>query len=330
MQRRIVAAARVAVAVIGTGAASLAAAATIRSADHPGFSRIVVDLPQPASAQTTLGADDVVIRLDNDTFAAAAPHLRNVLALSIAGSELVIKLGPGVEAREQRLDGRLVIDALDPPSASPKSPVSRQPVAAPHPSGTPPIGGGADRADRADATAAISSARLRGPADRHREDTGAGAPVAEGEVAGSSLSRADPAQDGAPPIDPNPVTSRPERSELGALAPTAMPPALHDQSASFTIPFGPAVGAAMFRRGNVAYIVFDARRSLDLGGLQNDAIVAPGEVRLSSAATLLRLTLAADAALALGHAAEGWTVGVTRGPAAMRSIDPYATKAPGS
>ncbi|GGG23110.1 hypothetical protein GCM10010964_09050 [Caldovatus sediminis] len=59
------------------------------------------------------------------------------------------------------------------------------------------------------------------------------------------------------------------------------------------LPFGPEVGAAAFRRGDAAVVVFDAAQPLDLGTLVGDPVFGAIEARITADATVLRLPLAA-------------------------------------
>ncbi|MBX6373461.1 MAG: hypothetical protein IRZ13_04395 [Acetobacteraceae bacterium] len=59
------------------------------------------------------------------------------------------------------------------------------------------------------------------------------------------------------------------------------------------LPFGAEVGAAAFRRGGAAMLVFDTARPLDLSALAGDSSFGGAEARITGDATVLRLPLAA-------------------------------------
>ena len=74
------------------------------------------------------------------------------------------------------------------------------------------------------------------------------------------------------------------------------------------LPFPRTVGAAAFRRGEQALLVFDTRQPLDLSQLADDPVLGAAKVELLPAATTVSFPLAADAPLRLDRAPDGWTV----------------------
>lgn len=81
--------------------------------------------------------------------------------------------------------------------------------------------------------------------------------------------------------------------------------------AALLLPFDPVVGAAAFRRGGRAHVVFDESKPLDLAALRDDHLFADAKVSLQTAATDLSLSLPAGAAMALKRRPEGWEVDIT-------------------
>ena len=107
--------------------------------------------------------------------------------------------------------------------------------------------------------------------------------------------------------------------------------------ASFIIPFDASTGAAAFRRGDEAWLVFDGRRPIDLKGLSSAPLWSEAVVELLPSATLIRLKLSIPRRLRLDRQVEGWMVQVAdedqSGPAQMPSMDAtrllFATIQPG-
>lgn len=102
-----------------------------------------------------------------------------------------------------------------------------------------------------------------------------------------------------------------------AAAPAPLPPGTHNgvPGTAMLVPFEANVGAAAFRRGPQAVIVFDVPRPIDLGALRGDPVFAAAAVRLLPGGTELTLNLPADARVALARETAGWRVAVLRGPA---------------
>jgi len=328
-------------------------AATIRAGDHPGFSRIVVDLPPSATATSLAGPQELVIHIDGDTFAPlpSEARLRNVDAVVVDGSELRITLVAGARTREQRLGTRFVIDVLDPtpldpPAPSPAAKPPGGPAKPPPPTyassrqPAKPIGA-ARELPEASLSAAGEARRVAVgvrpmPTDLRRMETAASArAAAEGDVARDAASAptasagatagsaAETSPDTSSPAS-HPATSAPAR--LGQLparaAGTQAAASGHDDTPSLVIPCEPAVGAAAFSRGNVTYVVLDTVRPISVGGPNDQPAPLMAEVRRLSAATLLRLALPAGSRAEFAHVAQGWTIGIVPGMGTARAIIP--------
>lgn len=113
----------------------------------------------------------------------------------------------------------------------------------------------------------------------------------------------------APPPEPAAAPGHGPVSLAARLAPAP-------EGWSLAVPFEADVGAAAFRAGESALVVFDARRPIDLAPVRS---ALPGaSVQLLPAATVLRLPLPGDGALALQRTPGGWTITPGAGePAAM-------------
>ena len=62
---------------------------------------------------------------------------------------------------------------------------------------------------------------------------------------------------------------------------------------AFSVPFETNIGAAAFRRGDAALIVFAERRPIDLGGLRAHPVLGGATVQILPEATVMRLPLPA-------------------------------------
>ena len=114
----------------------------------------------------------------------------------------------------------------------------------------------------------------------------------------STIAAREPPERPAPVAAPGPATI--------AAVPAAMPPGAAGNA--ITVPFDPEVGAAAFRRGDTATVVFDQRRPIDVSALRSDAVFAAAEVLLLPSATLLRMPLARDLRLQLTRTRAGWSI----------------------
>ncbi|MCW3475108.1 hypothetical protein [Limobrevibacterium gyesilva] len=294
------AAAVLALAVLAGPACGPAAAADtpsviLRTGDHSGFGRVVFDLPRGTTAEPVQDGDRLVVRFTPPVPVSAAGRApRNVQAMTGASGQAELILAPGAQIRRMRLDGRLVVDFLDPTSAP------RPPAAAAKPPAPP------RRTHTVARTPVQSSAKLRVPIpmDRHTDEPAAPPPVATAsEPAGTApvatvQQTALPESGAAPGAPSGPVQL--------AATPTPLPAGVAGHAAS--LPFDTGVGAAAFRRGDAALVVFDQRRPIDMAALRGDPAFAAATIQLLPAATVLRLPLTPQEGLSLTRSAAGWTI----------------------
>jgi hypothetical protein len=272
--------------------------AVLRTGDHPGFGRLVVDLPSGATAELVSAGGRFVLRVSGGTLTRAGPPPHNVRAIALVAEGAELVLAPGTRPRHMHLPGRLVIDVLDPSAVT--APVTRPTAAAAGPLAAP--------------LAAVARAPLpglatpEGAATRHASAGEAAAnralpsPVAN---AGQDLSLPPASRQGAAGGDVSDAAS----TAAQALPAASQAPA--DSSvAAVTLAFGPGVGAAAFRRGDDAVVVFDVRRPIDTAALADVPAFAAARVQLLPAATVLRLPLAPPATLRLQPVPAGWTLTV--------------------
>jgi hypothetical protein len=277
--------------------------AAVRTGDHPGFGRVVFDLPPGAGWTVERAGERLTVHVSGAEPVVAGRPPRNVRTLGATASTAELTLAPGANVRWWRLGERLVVDVFDPPgtAAAPAAPATGSAPAA--------------------ATQAAS------PATPAAKAPAAAAPPAQADRAAPLAAAPPPAPAPAapePPALPSPTPAQPGGSDApvpaaqGPIAVAATPAAAAD---SVLLPFAATTGAAAFRRGGDAVLVFDERRPIDAGPLSDDPVFHAAEIRLLPAATMLRLPLPADRALRLAHDEAGWTVTAGDAPV-LRPIRP--------
>jgi hypothetical protein len=241
--------------------------ASIRSGNHPGFGRVVFDLPAGARWTLLRVGERLTVRFSGADPVAGVPPPRNVRALTAAPGAAELSLVPGTRVRSTRMGSRLVLDLLDPVTAAPAVAPAVKPRA----------------------TAAVAPVPGLPKA----------APVVDPPVAASP----DPPASAASALPVSPPA--PEAAPVGPVSLAAAPATAGD---AVLLPFAASTGAAAFRRGDEAMLVFDERRPVDTGALQNNPVFSTAEIRLFPAATVLRFRLPTDRALRLSRGEGGWIV----------------------
>ena len=108
----------------------------VRVGNHPDHGRVVFDWPAPPQYRLEQSGDAVVLHFPPGAaidLAGARRPPRNVVAVAAAGESIRIGLKPGARARVYRFGAMLVVDALDPPSATVAAPGPEAPQPAPQP-----------------------------------------------------------------------------------------------------------------------------------------------------------------------------------------------------
>ena len=317
----------------------------VRTGDHPGFGRVVFDLPAGISATHLQAGDRLTVRFSSGDPLAGARPPRNVRTLSVMPGNAELVLAPGVRVRPAQFGNRLVLDVLDPgalpakkPSAvparhrpgstdssgaspaQPAAPAARPPVPAAKPWGAvaPPNASPAAASLPAPSAGsrAVSSVPLNGPSDGVLAGQPSPVEAASGPPGPPQAGRVAPAPVAPAPVAPAPVASAPAApatpAPAGPVAVAAAPATMGD---SVLLPFAADTGAAAFRRGDEAVLVFDERRPIDTAALRDDRVFGAAEIRLLPAATVLRLGLPAGRALHLARSPEGWAIAAGEEPA---------------
>jgi hypothetical protein len=316
--------------LLAAGFAAAAAPAdgpvAIRSGDHPGFGRIVVDTGTRAAFQVDQAGDHVVIRfLPPVTLGDPPPPPRNVQSIRLAGGTIELSVKAGSSIRSDRIGDRFVIDIIDPGRPAAAAPKSRAAAAAakPAPDHSPP---------QAAMTGSPELGGRRGPAE-------ASVPPAPGVAAGASappaatlVPPASPAPALAPapgpaqrtpvqirPPEPHPAADRPvlEVTRPAPAAEADRPVALLARrvklpkgmdGSAVLLPFSDTTGAAAFREGDTTYVVFDERRPIDMVSLRSDPVFGQATVQTLPNGTLLAVPLPAPLSVAVTQTPQGWRV----------------------
>ena len=264
--------------------------------------------------------DVVTIRLAGSAvLGAPPPPPRNVRAIAHDSGGLAITLTTGSTVRDLRLGARIVLDIVDPlvilptptppaektaaktekPAPKPEKPtvVARAPAAPPNPS--PP-----------------TPAPVAAPPPT---------PIVVAAALPTPPSTATPKEAAAPPPEQGAQTPTTKPGEPVALIARRTTPPPGVDGVAFTVPFAATVGAAMFVRGDRAFVVFDERRPIDMAALRADTPFSSATVRLSQAATLIQFTLPADKNAALVQTPLGWTVAAVSVAPPIQPIYPSLT-----
>jgi hypothetical protein len=327
--------------------------AAIRTGNHTDFGRVVFDLPVGATSEVGERDGKMTVVLRNAAAARGAVLApRNVDAITVATGQVTIALSPGVKWQATRPPGMLIIDIFDAPAPpTPAAPASLPPVASPPVASltvaSPTVAPQAVESPTI-AESSIEPARNHplwsGPAPRgfHHDvaappavlppvdadaapvttTPGTTAPRAAAPIAATP---APAAADPAMPSDPSPPTPSGAAVAAVASAPLSLAPlslaplslAAAAEGQTLALPFAAGTGAAAFRRGEDAVVVFDERRPIDLAALRDDPAFATARVQVLPAATVLRMAIATGTTLRLTHSDDGWSLALIPDDKAM-------------
>lgn len=289
----------------------------VRYGDHPGYGRLVFDLPTGSTAaQAPVVAqigDTLVVPLASEPSLPASRVMpRNVRNVTAAGNQVSITLAPGVTVRKSWLDGKLVLDVLD--QAPPQQGLAVLPA-------NPPISAAGKAAEKPATLAKPTMAKqptkpVSQPLAREQPPPPAPSMEAPAPVVVDMNLRPTPsATPAAPPSSVKVADAMPhDLTTSAASAPDGQPGHV------LALPFAAQVGAAAFRRGSDAVVVFDERRPIDLKPLQDDAVFGAARIQLLPAATVLRLRLPPQTELRLQRTIAGWNVTAIGGDADLPKL----------
>ena len=327
----------------------------MRTGDHPGYGRIAFDLVPGIGATATTDGNRVLVHFDADAnvrTGAAIP--RNVRGVTATPGQVEVSVVPGGQVRTMLTDdNKFVVDVWDPPSASspppppvkspspvppaaPAAAASAKPappkVAAVAPGGaTPPL----DRRDDGPATLAAAAAAPAAPpalASPPADAQALAAPPADAPPTEAAAHDSQPEKAVAPPdwsletipaaTDPAPtlMVGTVVTTAVMSIAATPVRPPAGLVGRAVALPFDPGVGAAAFRRGPGAIVVFDEQRPIDLAALRTDPAFAAATIQLLPGATILQLPLRVRDELRLLHTDPGWVVVVVEHPSGAATV----------
>jgi hypothetical protein len=273
-----------------------AAAAAVRSGNHGDFGRLVIDTNGKTGYTIEQDGDHLVMHLADDIVLGPAPKLpRNVVAITTDGSTLDLVLRHGAKMHAWRMGGRVVVDAMDDTGGAPAAAAATtKPEPAPRPplsmAWSPELGGRSRPIEPTPATPMpVQAQPLPPPVTQPAPPP----PVME------ATQQLPPGRDVLPEND-GPVGLMARRTRLPReMAGTA-----------FLVPFDAATGAAAFRGGDSTYVVFDARRPIDMAALKDDPVFGAVSVRLLPTGTLLRVPQGSGTSIVLTQMQQGWRIAV--------------------
>ncbi len=249
---------------------------TLRTGEHDGYGRLVLDLPPQASAEAHGEPGAVVVQLHGVQVQPGDATLRNLSSIAVQPGQLRLALRPGVPWRSVPTPGKLVIDVLD-AAAAPEAPPQRLwsgPPPRPRPQ-PPPATPVPPPPSQPPPPATPASTAPPPPAERP-------APPPAAQAAAQAAGPGEPA------------------------APVALGAAAEGDAAC--LPFAPGTGAAAFRRRDDVLVVFDERRPVDLAPLQGMVAFTGARIHLLPAATVLHMPLPAPASVQLRRSETCWRI----------------------
>ena len=279
----------------------------MRSGDHPGFGRLVFDLPPGTKASVTQGDGQVVVAFDPPgEIAGGARPPRNVKKVSLTSGRAEIALAPEAVVRSATLGTRFVLDLADAASPAPLAP------AAPRQANRPTLPKMVEPVRPPTKEVHPDRALLSATESHWPDDEKPGPPQSPVPSPAAVPVSPPPAMIpvAAPPVEPPVKRDPPPTLKLAAAPSEAVQ---RPSERTILIPFDPTVAAASFRRGDDAVVVFDQRRPIDLAGLRGDRAFAGANVTLLPNGTMLRLPIARDEELGVARASEGWKLTIRPG-----------------
>ena len=307
----------------------------LRYGDHPGFGRIVFDIESSDSVVVEQAGNVVRVLIRSKVKIPSGRPPRNVRGVVEEPEAVMIELAAGGRIRRSIVNSHLVIDVLDTPPvlAAPKPPppappatqskssvgsgivkVSPSAVLVPQPAVSPaPPNNPLDAPSR---VAATNVEALATPPATERGE--AQVPFKAEALSVPNMGQPNIIQPPLSEIVRSPMTASSLSAETDAV-PEAGPGHM------LSLPFGPNVGAAAFRRGGEMIVVFDERKPIDLHALKNDAVFGRASVQLLPSATVVKISLEAPAELRLERRKAVWAITAIGGDAiasALKSIPP--------
>lgn len=277
-----------------TAALPAAMVLPLRIGRHPGFVRVVFDLPPGVMPLVSASDAGVSVRVPGSVLALPAHPGGDMAGWRVAGDHADLSLAPGQTAHRMQMPGRLVVDVAEAAVMSPRRAALASAASAPA------------------ASASAQPVRDRSLRGRHPSPS---APLASSRPAEPDRGVTQPAvrPPTLPPVGMSPPVVSP-RPPPGALTPPA-PAIAVAPGGSVLLPFAFETGAAAFRRGTDAILVFDEARPVDVAGLPPGNPLAGAQVQVLAGATLVTFPLAASRQPRLRHVRSGWRIELQDQPA---------------
>ncbi len=295
-------------------AASRAEAVSVRAGNHPGFGRLVFDVAGRTKYRLSRDGDHVHLGF-SPAVPIGDPRFMPHNVLSVLGGDGAVELvvASGARVRPSRIGERVVVDVIDPagsPEAKPEKIAAAGLPVPPIPLDVPPSVAAAEPSSQ--------------PAPTRPVPETVPPPVVPEPAAGAAPP-AEPLPAQMPPAPPSaasaPDTPGPSFPGPVALAAASATPAEAGKGVAFSVPFGADIGAAALRRGDLALVVFDQRRPVDLAALRADPVLGSASVQLLPAATLIQLRLPPGMEVALlRRSPRAWTIAVVPNVTPIRPI----------
>jgi tetratricopeptide (TPR) repeat protein len=266
----------------------------VRVGTHQDYGRVVFDLPAKSDYHMTRDGQHVTIEFDKaGKIASPARGIRNVQSVVGGNGKAELVIAPGAVLREQRVGSRVVIDVLDPPTGSvlPASPRPGAPPASPPASPSVPV--------------------LPKPPQ-------AALPTAAPEPP-------TPAPPPKPAELPPPLAPRAATAEVTPVTPAGGADARGEdapQPSTLVVPFGVGgpLGAAAFRRGGTAIVVFDRPIALDLSALHDDPAFSTVTTQTLPASTVVLFRLDPATSLSVTSVPGAWRIAAVAGEPELKPI----------
>ena len=307
----------------------------VRTGDHPGYGRLVFDMPVGASVEiASEGSRLLLVFSGVDRLGLPSLTPRNVTSLKMDGATATLALQQGAKVRTVRLGNRLIVDVMDaaaPPTDTaniasvptfetgvvtgvreaqgrpgklgrgvsthpPAAPAITEPAAAqPGPATLNPPSPPIARPGEGRDPAAVEP-NVASATPAPGPDRPEGRPSSAEASGVPTLAAAKP-----PSVLPG-IAVQTEPTAVERNGPVSAPPEPKPERTVVTLPADATVGAAAFRRDNTAVIVLDRRLPLPPPELPG-AVVVPGAVT-----TMVQLPLAQDRQVQLTRSPAGWSV----------------------
>jgi hypothetical protein len=274
------------------GAGFADGAVTIRQGRHGEMGRLVFDFTGAETYRSQRDGGVLTLAFaPAEPIAAITPHIPGVETMQGGSGVVRLQLAAGAEPRIYRLGDRVVVDVTLGDARTAKDSVGMPAAASP-------------RAARASAPLAATR-----PAQAKPSATGDARPLAAKPAAISPTEAAQPAIDlAAPAIAAAPVASGANQAATAEIV-------------SFTA----QPGAAAFRRGDRAIVVFDTSEIPDLTSLQSAPLFAGASLVSLQNAQVITIPLPVADALALTPVAGGWQIAAV--PAQLAAAAPLQNAA---